>query len=160
MEGVVDLELEESRAALQKLLGYQKEGYLFHGSRTFVKHLSPRQGSDTAPGKEEIGNLHAIYADDEVAQPIVCSLLGKIDTSKDSLREISFGPDKKMVRGRNLELGKGYVYVLPREKFRKLESATSYEWVAYEPIEPVDVIAVNPKILDLDVCKDIQFDLQ
>ena len=51
--------------------------------------------------------------------------------------------------GVNATFTPGLIYVLPSEKFQKVQDNGDEDMVAFEPVVPVDIISVTPEILAL-----------
>ena len=112
--------------------------YLYHGSPVRVNKLIPNQAYDT--GFEE-GCQYAVYATTNRIMAI-CFALGCVEESENAERIMLPEYGNKMVF-RNCHPnygGKGYVYILNKEKF---SYAMGSQWVCFEEIVPDEVIEIN-----------------
>ena len=112
--------------------------YLYHGSPVRVDKLIPNQAYDT--GFEE-GCQYAVYATTNRIMAI-CFALGCVEESENAERIMlpEYG-DKMVFRNCHPNYGgKGYVYVLSKEKF---SHAMGSQWVCFEEIVPDEVIEIN-----------------
>ena len=112
--------------------------YLYHGSPVRVNKLIPNQAYDT--GFEE-GCQYAVYATTNQNMAI-CFALGCVEESENAERIMlpEYG-DKMVFRNCHPNYGgKGYVYILNKEKF---SYAMGSQWVCFEEIVPDEVIEIN-----------------
>ncbi len=112
--------------------------YLYHGSPIRVNKLIPNQAYDT--GFEE-GCQYAVYATTN-RNMAICFALGCVEESENAERIMlpEYG-DKMVFRNCHPNYGgKGYVYVLSKEKF---SHAMGSQWVCFEEIVPDEVIEIN-----------------
>ena len=112
--------------------------YLYHGSPVRVDKLIPNQAYDT--GFEE-GCQYAVYATTN-RKMAICFALGCVEESENAERIMlpEYG-DKMVFRNCHPNYGgKGYVYILNKEKF---SHAMGSQWVCFEEIVPDEVIEIN-----------------
>lgn len=128
-----------------------KPPVLYHGSAEKTTRLEPRPAGGVGPDEDQ---LFAVYATHLKNIAIAFSL---------PIRPIggggfSFGVDLGIERPEDLhediepridlEVGtldldrSGYVYVLPSVTFEQVDP---WQWASSEPVEPVDVIRIDPK---------------
>lgn len=150
---------EKDREVIKTLRQYLSEGMLLHGSKVLVDQLEPRQASDDDVHRSA-GKSFAIYAEaSDIRIPILMALFDKADTSQADWRTSysGHGPDEPiMVGGKNYTFTPGYIYVLPANHFKIEGDNNDREYIATEPVKPVQVIPINPSILSL--FDDIEFD--
>ena len=112
--------------------------YLYHGSPVRVNKLIPNQAYDT--GFEE-GCQYAVYATPH-QNMARCVARGCVEESENAERIMlpEYG-DKMVFRNCHPNYGgKGYVYILNKEKF---SYAMGSQWVCFEEIVPDEVIEIN-----------------
>ncbi len=128
-----------------------KPPLLYHGSQEKTARLEPRPAGGVGPDGDQ---LTAVYATHLKNIAIAFSL---------PIRPVaeggfSFGVDLGIKRPEDLhediepridlEVGTldldrpGYVYVLPSDTFEQVDP---WQWASGEPVEPVDVILIDPK---------------
>ena len=128
-----------------------KPPVLYHGSQDKTARLEPRPAGGVGPDEDQ---LTAVYATHLKNIAIAFSL--PIRPIGDG--GVSFGVDFGVERPEDLnediephidlEVGSldldrpGYVYVLPPDSF---EPVDPWQWASSEPVEPVDVIEIDPK---------------
>lgn len=137
----------ENIQKIKALRSYLEAGYVLHGSKHKVTALEPRQSNDNDP-KRVIGKAFAIYAtNSDIRIPIFMALK---DGYGESSYSIHGGPEGIMkIRGeRGIFLSKGYVYVLPKTTFEEESDEHGRELISRSPVTPVDVIEVDPSILN------------
>lgn len=141
---------ENNREIIKTLKKYLSEGMLLHGSKVLVDQLEPRQASDDDEHRPA-GKSFAIYAEaNDIRIPILMALFDKADTSQADWRTSysGHGPDEPiLVGGRNYTFTPGYIYVLPSNQFKIEGDDNDREYIATEPVKPVQVIPINPSIL-------------
>lgn len=138
---------QENAEKLEQLRSYLAQGYLLHGSKQKLEVIKPRQSTDDDPERIS-GKSLAVYAADSIATPILKALFAKKDLEKEGWRSAYTGDkDHLVVTGENCTLTPGYVHVLPRDSFKE-EHESSADLISYSPVTPIDVIEVDPSILD------------
>lgn len=141
---------ESNAEIVRKLQKYLDNGMLLHGSKKLLTRLEPRQSTDDNP-ERNIGKSLAIYAEaHDLRIPVLMALFAQADTSVASWQSgySAHGPDTPIeVSGENYTFTPGYIYVLPREKFVTEEDENEREYIATEPVDPVEVLEVTPSIL-------------
>jgi hypothetical protein len=117
----------------------KKPALLYHGSMKRVDILLSSQSVDWL---SRDGNQCGVYAtaDREIA---LAFALGWVPDEAGNCSRMIKGPDKRMVfvDGRPNLGGKGYLYVLPPDRFRCLPG--SKQWVCSEPVRPLEIIEIN-----------------
>ena len=111
--------------------------YLYHGSPKRLDKLVPKQAHDTG---YEAGFQKAVHATSNRIMAI-CFALGCIGDSKTAERLMlpQYG-DRMVFRNCHPDYGgKGYLYLLDKEKF---VHAMGSQWVCYEEIIPEEVIEI------------------
>jgi hypothetical protein len=140
----------ESKEAFSRLQEYAAQGYLFHGSKSRVEVLEPRQARD-GDGTRKLTNMRGVYATDHIEIPVFMALKAPQDAEKSWTSGYSHnhGDETFSMHGNNTVLTPGWVHVLPRDTFEVLEEGGSNETVSMEPVRPIASIEVKPDILRL-----------
>ena len=128
-----------------------KPPLLYHGSQDKTARLEPRPAGGVGPGEDQ---LTAVYATHLKKIAIAFSLpirpIGDggfsfgVDLGVEHPEDLNDDIEPRI----DLEVGSldldrtGYVYVLPSDTF---EPVDSWQWASSEPVEPVDVILIDPK---------------
>lgn len=139
---------------VKKLERALKQGYLLHGSPHFISEcLKPRLSSDE---DKESGNQNAVFATSNVAIAVWKAVAHKAGPgSMVGWSWDDFG--KKVLFAENIELGDGYVYILPRNSFQAaLDDAADH--FSYDPVTPIQVVKVSFQDL-LDMQSEFGFTL-
>ena len=120
--------------------------YLFHGSPHKFDKLIPNQAFDS--GFKE-GCQYAVYATSSINMAI-CFSLGCIEENENAERIMlpEYGDRMVFKHCHPNYGGKGYLYLLDKEKF---VHAMGTQWVCYEEIVPDYVIEINVDE-HLDLC--------
>jgi hypothetical protein len=143
---------EDNAERLARLERYLADGYLLHGSKKRIEILEPRQSRDDDPTRIA-GNSNAVYAEGvDVRIPILKALFEKDDPTLNGWRSgySTQGPGTPiLVVGENYRFGSGFVHVLPRDTFEIEGDERDQEYVSRAPVAPIDVIEVDPGILEL-----------
>ena len=124
----------EQEKMMEKTFG---ENVLFHGSPCKLDRLIPNQAVDT---QFEEGCQYAVYATTSYDMA-VCFALGCVEDSDDAQRIMlpEYGNKIHFINCHPNYGGKGYVYVLEKDRFTY---AYGSQWVCYEPIVPLETIEI------------------
>ncbi len=151
MQGGIQKQIEGNAEKLTRLKSYLAEGYLLHGSKNRIEVLEPRQATDDNP-ERKTGKAHAIYAEDgDLRIPIVRALFAEKDPVPRSWRAgySTHGPDTPIiVTGENCTFTPGFVHVLPPDTFEVEGDEGDNERISRVPVASIDIIEVDPSILD------------
>jgi hypothetical protein len=135
----------DSKQAADFLVGLPESEFVLHGSPHWLTMLEPRQAH--CGSGVPANNLNAIYASIVVECALFKALVrGENDNwgwrfyDEDDGDQTAF-----VVQGEGLRLEHGYIYVLPCERFTRVEG--TLWWVAFEPVTPTLRIRVEPNIL-------------
>ena len=112
--------------------------YLYHGSPKKLDKLIPMQAYDTG---FDAGCQKAVYATSSKIMAI-CFALGCIEENDKAERIMlpQYG-DRMVFRNCHPDYGgKGYLYLLDRDKFIHVMGT---QWVCYEEIVPEEIIEIN-----------------
>lgn len=141
---------QETIEAYMKLEAYLNQGYLLHGSKKQLEAIEPRQAKDD-DSKRVAGNLHGIYATENLNVAALRALFAKKDLAKNGWRSSYSGDENNLqVSGENFTFTSGYIYVLPRDSFAEVTDKTGgHDLVSSTSIKPIDVIKIDPAILGL-----------
>lgn len=123
------------------------EDVLYHGSSQKCQVLIPHQAYDI--GFEE-GCQLAVYASTNRNMAIGFAL-GAVPNEKGEIERVmmpEFGDKMVFKKGTPNYGGKGYLYVLPKDKF---QHAMGSQWVCFEEVKPLEVIELEVNE-HLDVC--------
>lgn len=136
--------------ALCELKRYAGEGYLFHGGKTRVDVLEPRQAHDVDPDRKT-GKACAVYATDDIHIPIVMALFAKADSVLPDWHSsyTTEADGTLVVSGENCTFTKGYVHVLSPDTFESEGDERDRETLSFVPVTPIAVVEVEPEILNL-----------
>ncbi len=142
----------ESVKTLEQLNEFLAQGYVLHGSKRKSEVLKPMPANETNK-KRTIGNLDAVYATDESVEIALFRAMTGIRNHSSGINTKSgySGTNGRFVmRGEsNIELSKGYVYVLPKDTFEVVKDETGEELVSFVPVMPHAVFQVEPDIFNL-----------
>lgn len=128
-----------------------KPPVLYHGSAEKTTRLEPRPAGGVGPDEDQLCAVYATHLKKiAIAFSLPIRLIGD--------GGFSFGVDLGIKRPEDLnediepridlEVGTldlyrpGYVYVLPSVTFEQVDP---WQWASGEPVEPVDVIVIDPK---------------
>ncbi|MEX1111881.1 MAG: hypothetical protein WEC84_00300 [Candidatus Andersenbacteria bacterium] len=132
-----------SSSTKQKLMAYQKKNiYLFHGSSRYVKELEPRQPLTWNEETQQMlldGNP-AVVATSFVDIAIFRAVIAREGWSTFGYdgKNFSFEASEKTIEQSRKTIG--YVYVLSKDSFEKVNSM---EWRSAEKVKPIKVIEVG-----------------
>lgn len=113
--------------------------YLYHGSSGYYKTLMPHQAYDT--GFKE-GCKNAVYATTNKNMALAFAL-GAIPDQNGEIERVmlpEYGDKMIFEKGTPNYGGKGYLYVLDKEKF---QHAMGTQWVCFEEVEPIEIQEIN-----------------
>jgi hypothetical protein len=139
----------------QRLEELRKAGYLFHGSPVDIKGpLMPRLAQDDA---KLSGNRSAVYLTEVPVEALFCALVGPECGRREC--HVAYDIDAKtgLLTYRLVQLGverpeqlatEGFVYVVSRHKTYEYIDG---EWLAYEPVKPVQQLRVSRDDLTVPV---------
>lgn len=131
-------------------------GYLLHGSPHLITRLEPRQAQDDA---KTGGNQCGVYA---TTHPVFATWRGILHKGESCRTGWSWNDNgaKILFAEGQVELGDGYVYILPRDSFQIVEG-DSTEYVSYDPVTPIQVVKVTRQdLLDLQSEFDFKIDIR
>jgi hypothetical protein len=142
---------ENPESPIAKLLQYQSEGYLFHGSSNgAIEQLEPREAKDVDPNKT-FNNDTAVFASKLALAAVIFGSVPAKSELPEELRTLYWATSWKdgNVTSRipkswkeYIENFNGFVYVLPSETFTE-SNGTQYK--SKEIVKPIDTIQVNIK---------------
>lgn len=141
---------------LNKLHDYRDEGYLFHGSNHKFTVVKPHQATDESTADEH-HNMKGVYATDTPELAVAAGLLSRKDLHKDYTSSWNKKSDDGVLESLDIDgddntvLRPGYIYVVPADAFEKHTGSNNrddFELVSTEAVDPIDIVAVNPNILD------------
>ncbi len=149
MEGLPNV--ENNKEIIRTLRKYLDDGMLLHGSKTYFEELKPQQAHDDDPSRI-IGKSFAIYAEaHDIRIPIIMALFAQDKPSVDGWQSgySGHGPSEPLtISGTNYTFSPGFIYVLPPNQFKIEETENEREYIATEAVQPIDVIPINPSILN------------
>lgn len=144
----LDSKRERAEHILTQLRDYAEQGYLFHGGKTRVDVLEPRQAHDDDPDRRT-GKARAVYATDDIRIPIVMALFEKADPALSGWQSsyTTAEDGTLLVSGENCTLTQGFIHVLPPETFESEGDEHDRETLSFAPVAPIDIIPVDADVL-------------
>ncbi|HVX92564.1 MAG TPA: hypothetical protein VHA74_00430 [Candidatus Dojkabacteria bacterium] len=141
------------KTAVERLLDYEKQGYLFHGStKNNLSIIEPKSAKDVND-KEEFNNDNAVFASVSAAGSVIFGCMYFPEEIDNKVHGAwSVGPSRgigkiwaQIPKGwkEYIKNNRGYVYVLKRDPF--IEGLREGFWQAKSktPVVPVDIIQVQ-----------------
>jgi hypothetical protein len=143
---------EKNKEIISRLTSYLNQGYVLHGSKSSSPILEPRQAHDVNPDRV-LGKAYALYAEGtDIRIPIFMALKApKIADAYGGYTSgySGHGPDQPLrISGKNLAFTTGFVHVLPRDSFEIEEHGDDTELMSRVPVEAIEIIRVEPSILE------------
>jgi len=141
--------------AIKKLERALEQGYLLHGSPYIIGELEPRQAHDE---ETTDGNQVAVYATKNLPVAVFKGLIhGKGNSYRTGW---TWSDSKKVLFGENIELEKGYVYILDPATFQQSaeDADESFSLTPVVPFEKVQVVPDN--LLSLQQQIGFQIDIR
>ena len=139
----------------EKLEQLEKENkWVFHGSRKKLEKLTPHQAFKHSPKRKIPDGEPMVFASPFIDIAIFMAIMNKKNLPGGFESGYSFSTGEKIKFNAkiktttNLDVKKGYVYVLDKKKFTPRSFA---EYLSKEEIIPNDVIAVSGKDLPEDI---------
>lgn len=143
----------------KKLLSYEKQGFLFHGSpMKNIKVLEPRQPSDK---DNTFNNDLAVFASPSPIAPIIFACMS-LDLVPNPLKvgtwSVDFDSSKNLfvaeipLKWKEYVINnKGYVYILENKTFEKnLENKSVYDWQLKSKANVVPVSKIKVSFSDIE----------
>lgn len=131
--------------AYERLLYAVRMGKMFHGSPDKIDILKPHQATCLCSAA---GNQYGVYATRNHLVAVAAALIRPTGPWWQS----NWSGDNHELRvwGTNIELGPGFVYLLPPVSFEQLREDNgelSSQYLAREEVLPVGVVCVSPRLL-------------
>lgn len=139
----------ETEVIINKLLDYEKEGFVFHGSEYKMDTIQPKVAQDVRGDEVPFNNSNAIFAAQYAVAAVIFAVVGKEDLPNGTW---SVGEDRKTGEivvefpsewKAYLQNRKGYVYVLESQNFNESDA---WQVKSIKAVEPTDVIEVDIEI--------------
>ncbi len=118
--------------------------FLYHGSSCLVDILVPHKATGVGSSDDQ---QMAIYATSNRDFALLFSIPLKENAEGNYAWEISSVDNKlkmKLLAGKFDDTGKAYLYIVPKEKFIKIDE---WQYVCYEAIEPLSYEEIDIKKL-------------
>lgn len=128
-----------------------KPPLLYHGSQDKTARLEPRPAGGVGPDEDQLTAVYATHLKNiAIAFSLPIRPIGEggfsfgVDLGVENPEDLNEDIEPRI----DLEVGSldldrpGYVYVLPSDTF---EPVDPWQWASSEPVEPVDVILIDPK---------------
>ena len=128
-----------------KLIKYQKQGYLFHGSpNPELEELIPKQSLDTKE-PDSWNTDKAVFATSEPAAAVIFSLIDTEKLKESGEWSVKWEGNKTITTLpkqwiETLKKQKGYVYVLEKESFKE---KLYKQYKSKKGVTPIDKLAVT-----------------